>query len=108
MPDSYTNGPSITEIARRLQRVEDRMDERTATVDQLRAVEAHCVDRIVASEKVQEAREIAHAAALQAQEARVAKLESSNSKLTFMVIAAFLTLLISFITQVLQVTGGRH
>jgi hypothetical protein len=99
--------PSLSELTRRVQRVEDLMDERIATVEQVRTVERNCLDRIVATEKLTEARELTVAANLQAQEKRISKLESSNSKLTFMLIAAFLTMLVSIITQVLQATG-RH
>lgn len=81
------------------------MDERTATVDMVRAAERNCIDRIIATEKLQEARDLTQAATIQAQEARIARLEASNSRLTFMVIAAFLTLLVSIISQVLSAAG---
>lgn len=104
MSDTSGN-PSLSELGRRLTRVEDLVDDRIATVDMVRSVEKNCLDRLIASEKLQEARELTVAATSQAQGSRIGKLESSNSKLTFMLIAAFLTLLISIITQVLTASG---
>jgi hypothetical protein len=81
------------------------MDERTATVDMVRSVERNCIDRIMATEKLQEARDLTLAATAQAMEARINRVESSNSRLTFMLVAAFLTMLISIIMQILQTSG---
>jgi hypothetical protein len=102
-----SNGPSLSEISRRLQRIEDKLDERFATVDMLRSVERNCIDRLAATEKLQEARELNMVAAHQAIEARTSRLETSNSKLVFMLIAAFLTMLISIIMQILNSSGGH-
>jgi DNA-binding transcriptional regulator YbjK len=107
MADTMGNGPSMSDLARRVQRVEDRIDERTATVDMVRSVEKNCVDRIAATERLQEARELTMVASHQAMEARIGKLEASNSKLTFMLITAFLTMLVSIIMQILNSAGGH-
>lgn len=61
------NGPTVTELARRLQRVEDKLDERIATTDMLRA-----------QEKLFEARELGHVATVVALETRVKTLEEAN------------------------------
>lgn len=61
------NGPSVTELARRIQRVEDKLDERIATTDMLRA-----------QEKLFEARELGHVATIVALEARIKTLEEGN------------------------------
>lgn len=105
MAPELDGNPSLSELGRRLTRVEDLVDERIATVDMVRGVERNCLDRLIASEKLQEARELTMAATSQGQEKRLVRLEQSNSRLTFMLIAAFLTLLISIITQVLTVSG---
>ena len=95
MTTTPTNGtPSVTEIARRLQRVEDKLDERIVTTDMLRA-----------TEKVLEAREIGHIAEVTALRERVSKLEASNGRLSFMVVAAFLTLLVQLLVQISTSTG---
>lgn len=93
-----TNGngpPSLTEIARRVQRVEALLDERIVTRDML-----------AANDKLAEARELSHAATTQALEKRVDKLESANSKLLLGLISAFLLFLVSIITQLIQAAGG--
>lgn len=61
------NGPTVTELARRLQRVEDKLDERIATTDMLRA-----------QEKLFEARELGHVATVASLESRVKTLEEAN------------------------------
>lgn len=94
-PEVNGNPLSVAEIARRIQRVETLLDERIVTRDMLNA-----------SEKLYEAREIAHAASTQALEARVSKLEGTNSKIVFAVLTAFLMLLVSIISQVIAATGG--
>ena len=86
--------PSVTDIARRLQRVEDKLDERIATVDMLRS-----------TEKLFEAREIAHAADLYGTKERLSKVEAAQSKFAFMLLGAFLMLLIQFVLLMLQVTS---
>jgi hypothetical protein len=92
MPDGET--PSMAEIARRLQRVEDKLDERIATTDMLRA-----------TERLFEAREIAHSAALSTMETRVNKLESANAALSRLVIAAFLGLLVQAIILIFTLSS---
>ena len=94
MTDARNGPPSVTDIARRLQRVEDKLDERIATTDMLRS-----------TEKLFEARELTNAAATQAHEARITRLELSNSRLTLALVTAFLALLIQVIVQVANVTG---
>lgn len=96
MPDSYTQGPSLADIARRLQRVEDKLDERIATVDMLRS-----------SEKLFEAREISHNVSVQALEARIKVLEEARNRLQNMLIAAFLGILGQGIVLLLTATGGH-
>lgn len=93
MPE-IQNGPSVTEIARRLQRVEDKLDERIATVDMLRS-----------SEKIYEAKEIAHTAEIYGVKDRISKIEAAQSKFAFMLLGAFLMLLIQTIVLVIQLTG---
>jgi hypothetical protein len=88
------NGPSLSDIARRLQRVEDKLDERIATVEMLRA-----------SEKLFEAKEIAHTAELFSAKERITKLELAHSKFSFMLLGAFLGLLIQFIVLILTITS---
>ena len=93
MPDG--NGPiSVTDLARRLQRVEDKLDERIATVDMLRA-----------SEKVFEAKEIGHAASVQALESRVNKIESALGSVNRAILVAFLTLVIQALVLLFALTG---
>lgn len=98
MPDGTGNGPSVTEIARRLQRVEDKLDERIATTDMLRA-----------TERLFEARELTHAATAQNLEHRVTTLERRSDSLQRMVIGAGLVLLVNIIVLVLTITtkGGQ-
>lgn len=92
MPDG--NGPSLTDIARRLQRVEDKLDERIATVDMLRS-----------TEKLFEAKEIAHGAELFGVKERIGKVEAAQSKFAFMLLGAFLMMLVQFIALVIQFTS---
>jgi len=94
MADGYSNGPSLSDLARRLQRVEDKLDERIATVDMLRA-----------SERLFEAREISHSATTQALEHRVASLESSRTRMTQMLVTACLALLGQGILLVITLFG---
>ena len=105
--EPISNGPTVTELARRLQRIEDKLDERTATVDMLRSLERSVADRFLANEKLAEAREINHTASVQAVEYRVGRTEASNNRLTFMVIGAFLALLVQLIVIVVTASGGR-
>lgn len=88
----------MSDIARRLQRVEDKLDERIATVDMLRS-----------SEKLFEAKEIAQTAELYGVKDRISKIEAAQSKFAFMLLGAFLMLLVQFIILIVQVTsaGGR-
>jgi hypothetical protein len=85
---------SLSELARRLQRVEDKMDERIATVDMLRA-----------SEKVASAREFGYAAEVASLRERVSRMETANLALTRMVIGAFLGLLVQTIVLVITATS---
>ena len=95
MSNVPTNGPpSVTEIARRLQRVEDKLDERTATVDML-----------AAQEKLFQARELTHTAELVTIKDRVVRLENANSSLTKMVVAAFLGLLVQFVILLVSIAS---
>jgi hypothetical protein len=93
LPD-LENGPRVTELARRVLRVEALLDERIATVDMLRS-----------SEKLVEAREVANAATTQALDYRLTRLEISNSRLTYMLVGAFLGLLVQAIILVLTITS---
>lgn len=95
MPDG-NGAPTLTELGRRVLRVEALLDERIVTRDML-----------YSSEKLIEAREIAHSANTQALEARVNRLESTQSKLLFAILTAFLLLLVSILSQVVAATGGR-
>lgn len=88
------NGPLVTDLARRLQRVEDKLDERIATVDMLNA-----------QEKLFIARELTYTATQQAHDSRIARLEVTNSKLLVGVVLLFLGLLISILTQLLSAAG---
>lgn len=99
MPEVYSNGPSLSDIARRLQRVEDKLDERIATVDMLRS-----------TEKLFEAREIAHTVTTKSLEDRVKSLEDRSAKLTQMIIAAGLALLVQAVILVITLLsgGGAH
>lgn len=92
MPE--TNGPSVTELARRLQRVEGLMDERIVTRDML-----------LATEKLFEAKEIAASAELFSTKERLSKVEAAQSKFAFMLLGAFLMLLVQFIVLITTVTG---
>lgn len=92
MPDG--NGPSLSDIARRLQRVEDKLDERIATVDMLRS-----------SEKLYEAREIAHGATTKAIEDRVHALEEARNRLQNLLIAAILGILGQGVVLLLTATS---
>ena len=94
MPD-IPNGPSVTEISRRLQRVEDKLDERIATVDML-----------TSQEKLFLARELTYTATLQGHEARISKLETTNARLMIGIVLAFLGLLVQVLVQVMAAAGG--
>ena len=97
-PDGLPNGPSVTELARRIQRVEDKLDERIATVDMLRS-----------TERLFEARELTHSATTQNLEHRVNALERRSDSLQRMVIGASLVLLINIVVLVLTiVTKGTQ
>jgi hypothetical protein len=85
----------MTEVARRLQRVEVLFDERIVTRDML-----------TATERLFEARELTHAAEVQNLQNRVGKLEGTNSKLLIGIVMAFIGLLISVLAQVLEASGG--
>ena len=86
--------PTVTEIARRLQRVEDKLDERIASVDMLRA-----------AERLFEAKLVGQQVAIQDMEKRTTKIESSLSKVNFALLGAFLTLLILIIVTILSQSG---
>jgi hypothetical protein len=60
------NGPSLGDLSRRVQRIEDKVDERIATTEMLRA-----------QEKLFEARELAQVAACSALESRIKALEEN-------------------------------
>lgn len=105
MPDG--NGqPTLTELSRRLERIEARLEDRTATVDMLRSLERSVADRFAANEKLAEAREINHAAAVQVVEGQVKEVKTANGRLTFMVIGAFLALLVQLVVQLINSSGG--
>jgi hypothetical protein len=89
MPDGIGNGPQLTEITRRLLRVELLLDERIVTKDML-----------AASERLFDAKEIAQTAVVDAQDRRINKLEASNAALTRLVIGAFLALLVQAIVLI--------
>lgn len=93
MPDGV-NGPTVTEIARRLHRVEALLDERIATVDMLRS-----------SERLFEARELTHSATTQALDSRVTRLEASNASLQRMLIGGGLVLLVNIVVLLLTIAS---
>src|SRR5262245_47173234 len=99
MTNVPNNGPSVSDLARRLQRVEDKLDERIATVDMLQS-----------QEKLFQARELGFLAEISTVKDRVFRLESANAALSRMVIGAFLGLLIQFVILLVSVTskGGIH
>lgn len=84
----------MTEVARRLQRVEALLDERIATVDMLRS-----------SERLFEARELTHAATTQALESRVTRLEASNASLQRLFIGGGLVLLVNIVVLLLSIAS---
>lgn len=84
----------MTELARRVLRVEALLDERIVTIDMLRS-----------TEKLIEAREVGHAATAQALEQRVGRLESANSRLTYLLVGAFLALLVQAVILVLTLSS---
>lgn len=95
------NGPTVTELARRLQRVEDKLDERIATTDMLRA-----------QEKLFEARELGHVATVASLESRVRTLEEANRLLVEgdrnrnrLVMAALVSGLINILIMVITLTS---
>jgi hypothetical protein len=91
MPDG--NGqPTMSEIQRRVQRVEALLDERIVTRDML-----------AASEKLAEAREVNHNASVQTLEKRVDILERRSDRNTQLMIGAFLALLVQAIVLILTV-----
>lgn len=95
------NGPSVSDLARRVQRIEDRVDERIATTDMLRA-----------QEKLFEARELGHITTIAALESRVKGLEEARKtdmenerQRNRMVMAALLAGLGNFIILVITLTS---
>lgn len=97
MTNAPSNGPpSVSDLARRLQRIELLLDERIVTKDQLSALrdlfEAKLVNQQVTTQDV---------------EKRTTKIEISLSKVNFALLGAFLTLLILIIIQVLSASGGK-
>jgi hypothetical protein len=94
MTNVAPNGPSVSEINRRLQRVEDKLDERIATTDML-----------AAQEKLFQARELSHMAEISAMKERLTRLEQANSSLTKLVIGAFLGLLVQFVILLINIAS---
>src|SRR5690349_3020267 len=88
MTNVPNGSPSVTDIARRLQRVEDKLDERIATVDMLQA-----------TKELFTARELANVATVQGHEQRISKLEATNARLMVAVVVAFLGLLVQALIQ---------
>ena len=86
-----TNGgsqsPSMSEIIRRVQRLEDRLDARTLTVD------------------VYNAREAAHTVEMAAFSHRLGALENALNGATKMIIGAFLGLIIQFVIMAIAIFG---
>lgn len=101
------NTGSVADIQRRLQRVEDKLDERTATVDMVRSAEAASAERVGAVKALFEAREVAHAAEITGLKDRIGKLESANSKMLWAIVVAFLGLIVQILSQVLSTGGPR-
>lgn len=91
MPESYrSEPPSLPELARRVARVEDRLDARTLTVDVYQAEkQAHVAE--VQALKAQFSIELA------ALTSRIAALEGAVSGATKMILGSFLALLVQFI-----------
>lgn len=94
MTNVGNNGPSVTEIARRLQRVEDKLDERIVTIDMLNATE-RLIDAKLANQQV----------SINDVEKRTARMEASMSKVNFALLGAFLTLLVLIVIQLITTTG---
>lgn len=93
MPDG--NGmPTMAELARRLERIEDKMDMRIVTVDVYQAREA-----------VFAAQSATHSMEVKGLETRISALESANRTLTKMVIGAFLGLLVQVIVVLFTLIG---
>lgn len=89
MPNGYEqhNAPHMAEIIRRVQRVEDKLDARTLTVD------------------VYNAKEAAHQIEIAAITQRIVQLENALNGATKMIIGAFLGLLIQFIVLGIALFG---
>ena len=85
----------MAELARRLERIEDKMDMRIVTIDVYQAREA-----------VFAAQSATHSMEVKGLETRIAALEDSNRSLTKMVIGSFLTLLIELLVVVFTILGG--
>lgn len=86
MPDAasahgsgWGNEPSMSEMIRRVQRLEDRMDARLVTID------------------VWQAKEASHAVEIAALQHRITQLETALSGATRLIVAAFLGLLVQFV-----------
>jgi hypothetical protein len=93
MPDG-NGAPTMAELARRLERIEDKMDMRIVTIDVYQAREA-----------VFTAKEAAHTVEIRGLETRIGALERANSTLTKMVIGAFLGLLVQVIVVLFTLIG---
>lgn len=98
-------GP-VTDLARRLQRVEDKLDERIATVDMVRSLEAGVHDRLAAVEKLFEAKLVGQQVSVADIEKRTNKIEGAQSKFVFALLGAFLLLLVQFVVLAATATGG--
>lgn len=106
MTNAPTNGPpSVGDIARRLQRVEDKLDERIASVDMLRSLERSFEDHIQSIEKLFEAKLLSQKISTDDVGRRTTKIEASLSKVNFALLGAFLTLLVLIIITVLTASG---
>lgn len=82
-----SNAPHVSELVRRVQRIEDRMDARVVTSDVFQATQA------------------AHAIEVAGLQHRITALEESISSATRLLIGAFLAIIIQFVVLAVSVFG---
>jgi hypothetical protein len=109
MADVPRNGPGerVADIARRLQRVEDKLDERIATVDMVIAMERGVRESLSSTERLFEAKLISQQVASQDIEKRTTRIEIAQSRFVFALLGAFLLLLVQFLIIAVTATGGK-
>lgn len=89
MPENYGygNGPQLSELVRRVQRIEDRMDARVVTSDVFQATQA------------------AHAIETAGLQHRITTLEESISGATRLLLGAFFAIIVQFVVLAVTVFG---